>query len=150
MFVFFYLAGLHARVNSSNLLGSNLGGNVSVGDDTKMTAETCPGVPPSTATPDAVEMVKLGAGQCQAQHQPQQPQHNCADDMLHPQYSYDAKYAEMEAWLDEHPDFTYDYFIRYPITNSIFHCASSNLSMRAGTLSQVLGALTILICMRWL
>lgn len=110
------MAGLHARVNSSNLLGGNLSGNVSVGDDTKMTAETCPGVPPSAATPDAVEMVKLGGGQGQTQTQPQhqspQPQHNCAADMFHPQYSYDPEYARMEAWLDEHPDFTHDYFIR--------------------------------------
>lgn len=114
-------------MNSSNLLGSNLGGNVNVGDDTKMTAETCPGVPPSTATPDAVEMVKLGGGQGQPQYQSPQPQHNCADDRFHPQYSYDPEYARMEAWLDEHPDFTDDYFIRYPtITKSISHCALYN------------------------
>lgn len=26
---------------------------------------------------------------------------------------YDQEYARMEAWLDEHPDFVHDYFIRY-------------------------------------
>lgn len=28
------------------------------------------------------------------------------------QVSYDAEYARMEAWLDENPEFTQDYFIR--------------------------------------
>lgn len=27
--------------------------------------------------------------------------------------SYDSEYARMEAWLDEHPDFVHDYFLRY-------------------------------------
>jgi len=26
---------------------------------------------------------------------------------------YDPEYARMEAWLDEHPDFVSDYFLRY-------------------------------------
>lgn len=26
---------------------------------------------------------------------------------------YDPEYARMEAWLDEHPDFVNDYFLRY-------------------------------------
>ena len=26
---------------------------------------------------------------------------------------YDPEYARMEAWLDEHPDFVQDYFLRY-------------------------------------
>lgn len=26
---------------------------------------------------------------------------------------YDPEYARMEAWLDEHPDFAHDYFLRY-------------------------------------
>lgn len=26
---------------------------------------------------------------------------------------YDPEYARMEAWLDEHPDFAQDYFLRY-------------------------------------
>jgi len=26
--------------------------------------------------------------------------------------SYDPEYARMEAWLDEHPDFVLDYFVR--------------------------------------
>lgn len=102
--------GLHARVNSSNLISTNLSGNVGGGDDGKMTAETYPSVPPSTATPDTVEMVKLiGQGQ---QH-PQQPlQNNCSDDVFCQQIYYNPEYAKMEAWLDEHPDFTHDYFIR--------------------------------------
>jgi len=27
-------------------------------------------------------------------------------------YYYDPEYARMEAWLDEHPDFVQDYFLR--------------------------------------
>ena len=27
-------------------------------------------------------------------------------------YYYDPEYARMEAWLDEHPDFAQDYFLR--------------------------------------
>lgn len=27
--------------------------------------------------------------------------------------AYDPEYARMEAWLDEHPDFVNDYFLRY-------------------------------------
>lgn len=26
--------------------------------------------------------------------------------------AYDSEYARMEAWLDEHPDFVQDYFLR--------------------------------------
>jgi len=28
---------------------------------------------------------------------------------------YDPEYAKIEAWLDEHRDFAYDYFLRYTI-----------------------------------
>lgn len=78
-----------------------------------MTAETCPSVPPGTVTPDTAEMVKLcGQGQHQQHQQPSQLSHNCSDDVFHQQCYYNPEYAKMEAWLDEHPDFTHDYFIR--------------------------------------
>lgn len=28
-------------------------------------------------------------------------------------HHYDPEYAKVEAWLDEHRDFAYDYFLRY-------------------------------------
>lgn len=28
-------------------------------------------------------------------------------------HRYDPEYSRMEAWLDEHPDFAQDYFLRY-------------------------------------
>ncbi|XP_031352670.1 dual 3',5'-cyclic-AMP and -GMP phosphodiesterase 11 isoform X3 [Photinus pyralis] len=31
---------------------------------------------------------------------------------LHRQFNYDPEYGRMEAWLDEHPDFVQDYFLR--------------------------------------
>lgn len=31
------------------------------------------------------------------------------------QQHYDPEYAKIEAWLDEHRDFAYDYFLRYTI-----------------------------------
>lgn len=37
-----------------------------------------------------------------SQQQQQQQQGHC----------YDPEYARMEAWLDEHPDFVQDYFLR--------------------------------------
>lgn len=35
--------------------------------------------------------------------------------------SYDSEYARMEAWLDEHPDFVQDYFLRYKLQESILY-----------------------------
>jgi dual 3',5'-cyclic-AMP and -GMP phosphodiesterase 11 len=32
---------------------------------------------------------------------------------------YDPEYARMEAWLDEHPDFVQDYFLRCDISGII-------------------------------
>lgn len=34
--------------------------------------------------------------------------------------SYDSEYARMEAWLDEHPDFVQDYFLRWKKQFSFF------------------------------
>lgn len=59
------------------------------GDELRMTAETTPVAPPGGE-----------AGNVKQQHFP----------------CYDAEYAKMEAWLDEHPDFVHDYFIRYDVT----------------------------------
>jgi len=99
--------------------------NTGTGDDARMTAETCPSIPSSTATPDTAEMVKL-CGHSQQQQQQQQPQQYqqqqssvqniCInDDTYNQQYFYKPEYAAMEAWLDEHQQFTHDYFIRYVI-----------------------------------
>ena len=62
-------------------------------------------------------MVKF-CGQGQQQQQPQQNQHPVQqqnafinDDTYNQQYG--KEYADKEAWLDEHPHFTRDYFIRY-------------------------------------
>lgn len=102
-----FVTGLHHRVNSLNLIGANSSGNAGGNDESRMTAETCPCVPPSTATPETVEMVKL-CGQDQHQQSP----NNCSDDVFCQQYYYNPEYAKMESWLDEHPDFTHDYFTR--------------------------------------
>ncbi|XP_065207520.1 dual 3',5'-cyclic-AMP and -GMP phosphodiesterase 11-like isoform X2 [Planococcus citri] len=134
--------GLHARVNSLNLIGANLSGNVGGNDDSRMTAETYPSVPPSTAAPDTVEMVKL-CGQGQHQQSPQL-QNNCSDDVFCQQYYYNQEYAKMEAWLDEHPDFTHDYFIRKATRQVVdawlvSHAAPSSLSSNS---SQDIGSPT--------
>lgn len=100
-------------MNSLNLIGANISGNAAGGgnDELRMTAETCPSVAPGTAILDTAEMVKL-CGQGQHQSAPQL-QNNCSDDVFcQQQYYYNPEYAKMEAWLDEHPDFTHDYFIR--------------------------------------
>lgn len=110
LFLFLFDTGLHTRVNSSNINSTSLSGNVRNSDELKMTAETCPSVPPSTAAPDSVDMVKL----CGDNQNLQQPvQNNTSDDILIQQYCYNQEYANMEAWLDEHPDFAHDYFLRY-------------------------------------
>lgn len=38
------------------------------------------------------------------------PRHN--NHSGHGGHCYDPEYAKMEAWLDEHPDFVQDYFLR--------------------------------------
>jgi len=35
------------------------------------------------------------------------------EERLEDEMGYDPECARVEAWLDEHPDFAYDYFIRY-------------------------------------
>lgn len=117
MFLSLFDIGLHTRVNSSNL--NSLSGNNRNSDEVEMTAETCPSVPPSTAVPDSVDMLKL----CGDNQNLQQPvQNNTSDDVFSQQYCYNQEYANMEAWLDEHPDFAHDYFIRYlsALINSFF------------------------------
>lgn len=90
-----------------------------------MTAETCPGAPPSTITPEG-DVVKLRPSQCSVvierpssigqnsnnnnvSRQCPLDGTNCQQSL---QYSYKQEYACMEDWLDEHPDFVHDYFIR--------------------------------------
>lgn len=41
----------------------------------------------------------------------QGPQDTGAHRLFH-RHCYDPEYARMEAWLDEHPEFTQDYFLR--------------------------------------
>lgn len=35
-------------------------------------------------------------------------------------HCYDPEYARMEAWLDEHPDFVQDYFLRFVHVHNIY------------------------------
>lgn len=73
-----------------------------------MTAETAApcvqGVQSGTASQSAVQQVQDGNSGSNAagNYYPSSPTSR-----------YDPEYARMEAWLDEHPDFANDYFIRY-------------------------------------
>lgn len=47
-----------------------------------------------------------------SQQQQQQGSETGAHRHFH-RHCYDPEYSRMEAWLDEHPDFVQDYFLRY-------------------------------------
>ncbi|XP_022186791.2 dual 3',5'-cyclic-AMP and -GMP phosphodiesterase 11 isoform X3 [Nilaparvata lugens] len=80
---------LAQRVENFNGYRNLMGLHVRSGDEqVRMTAETMPVAPPPGAEAGAGG---AGGGHCQY---------------------YDPEYARMEAWLDEHPEFVEDYFIR--------------------------------------
>lgn len=65
------------------------------GEELRTTAETCAGG-------DSIRITAL-----QSPGPPQTPSARSQQ-----QQHYDPEYAKIEAWLDEHREFTYDYFIR--------------------------------------
>jgi len=65
----------------------------SVGEELRMTAEPCGGG----------ELIRITTLSSPGPQSPSSRSH------------YDPEYAKIEAWLDEHRDFAYDYFLRYTI-----------------------------------
>lgn len=80
-------------------------------EDSRMTAET--------AAPCVQGMQVVAAGQDSVQHSQDVKSAPCS------YYSstsavYDPEYSRMEAWLDEHPEFVNDYFLRCDIHNALY------------------------------
>lgn len=76
-----------------NLFITGLQSRGNGGEELRMTAETCAGG-------DLIRITTLPSPG------PQTPS-------TRSQQHYDPEYAKIEAWLDEHREFAYDYFLRY-------------------------------------
>lgn len=81
---------------SRNFSFTGLQSRGSGGEELRTTAETCAGG-------DTIRIATL-----QSPGLPQTPSARGQQQQQH----YDPEYAKIEAWLDEHREFTYDYFIR--------------------------------------
>lgn len=71
------------------------------GEDLRMTAETCSGG-------DLIRITNLSSSP------------GSQTPLTRTQQQYDPEYAKIEAWLDEHREFAYDYFLRYYSSAGLF------------------------------